>query len=119
MCEADVERLAIYGSSLTQEAISARQTTLQSFKKGLPEDKASEVNDDGVNKNNNSGCYIATCVYGSYDCPQVWTLRRFRDYTLDETWYGRLFIKCYYVISPRLLNGLVKRNGLNDFGNPD
>lgn len=19
-------------------------------------------------------CYIATCVYGSYDCPQVWTL---------------------------------------------
>lgn len=103
MCEADVERLAIYGSSLTQEAISARQTTLQSFKKGLPEDKASEVNDDGVNKNNSSGCYIATCVYGSYDCPQVWTLRRFRDYTLDETWYGRLFIKCYYAISPTLV----------------
>ena len=20
------------------------------------------------------GCYIATAVYGSYDCPQVWTL---------------------------------------------
>lgn len=50
-----------------------------------------------------NGCYIATCVYGSYDCPQVWTLRRFRDYTLDETWYGRLFIKCYYAISPTLV----------------
>ena len=25
------------------------------------------------------GCYIATCVYGSYDCPQVWILRRYRD----------------------------------------
>ncbi len=49
------------------------------------------------------GCYIATCVYGSYDCPEVWTLRRFRDYTLDETWYGRLFIKCYYAISPTLV----------------
>lgn len=49
------------------------------------------------------GCYIATCVYGSYDCPQVWTLRRFRDYTLDETWHGRLFIKCYYAISPTLV----------------
>lgn len=49
---------------------------------------------------NASACYIATCVYGSYDCPQVWTLRRFRDYILDVTWYGRLFIKCYYVISP-------------------
>ncbi len=21
------------------------------------------------------GCYVATTVYGSYDCPQVWTLR--------------------------------------------
>lgn len=52
---------------------------------------------------NKSGCYIATCIYGSYDCPQVWTLRRFRDYTLDETWYGRLFIKCYYAISPTLV----------------
>lgn len=50
------------------------------------------------------GCYIATCVYGSYDCPQVWTLRRFRDYTLATTWYGRLFIQCYYVISPKLVH---------------
>lgn len=52
---------------------------------------------------NSGGCYIATCVYGSYDCPQVWTLRRFRDYTLDEIWYGRAFIKCYYAISPTLV----------------
>lgn len=47
-----------------------------------------------------SGCYVATAVYGSYDCPQVWTLRRFRDYTLAETWYGRAFIRTYYAISP-------------------
>ena len=47
-----------------------------------------------------SACYVATAVYGSYDCPEVWTLRRYRDYTLDETWYGRLFIKVYYTISP-------------------
>ncbi len=47
-----------------------------------------------------SGCYVATAVYGSYDCPEVWTLRRYRDFTLDETWYGRLFIKTYYAISP-------------------
>ena len=49
------------------------------------------------------GCYVATCVYGSYDCPQVWTLRRFRDYTLAETWYGRAFIHTYYAISPTLV----------------
>ena len=103
VCEADVERLSVYGSSLTSEAIEARQSTLKLFKAGLPEEKKNEVSDEGVKKNNDNGCYIATCVYGSYDCPQVWTLRRFRDYTLDETWYGRAFIKCYYAISPTLV----------------
>ena len=52
---------------------------------------------------NSGGCYVATAVYGSYDCPQVWTLRRFRDYTLAETWYGRAFIRTYYAISPTLV----------------
>ncbi|MBQ7523269.1 MAG: TFIIB-type zinc finger domain-containing protein [Oscillospiraceae bacterium] len=49
------------------------------------------------------GCYVATAVYGSYDCPQVWTLRRYRDDTLAETWYGRAFIHTYYAISPTLV----------------
>lgn len=49
------------------------------------------------------GCYVATAVYGSYNCPEVWTLRRFRDYTLAETWYGRAFIKAYYAISPTIV----------------
>ena len=61
-----------------------------------------------VNKSKGSfGCYIATAVYGSYDCPEVWTLRRYRDIVLDSTWYGRLFIQIYYTISPIL----VKRFG--------
>lgn len=51
----------------------------------------------------NGGCYVATAVYGSYDCPEVWTLRRFRDNTLAETWYGRAFIHTYYAISPTLV----------------
>jgi len=50
-----------------------------------------------------AGCYVATCVYGSYDCPEVWTLRRYRDDTLGSTWYGRLFIRTYYAISPTLV----------------
>ena len=58
--------------------------------------KVSELNAKG-------GCYVATCVYGSYDCPQVWTLRRYRDDTLGATWYGRLFIRTYYAISPTLV----------------
>lgn len=49
------------------------------------------------------GCYVATCVYGSYDCPQVWTLRRFRDYGLSTSWHGKIFIKIYYAISPTVV----------------
>ncbi len=49
------------------------------------------------------GCYVATAVYGSYDCPQVWTLRRFRDNMLAGSWYGRAFIRTYYAVSPTLV----------------
>ena len=52
---------------------------------------------------NYGGCYIATAVYGSYDCPEVWTLRRFRDKVLGKTWYGRLFIHLYYAVSPTMV----------------
>jgi hypothetical protein len=76
-----VERYAFYEEELAE----TKKNSLQSHQK------------------EKSGCYIATCVYGSYECPQVWTLRRFRDYTLDEIWYGRLFIRCYYRLSPTMV----------------
>jgi len=49
------------------------------------------------------GCYVATSVYGSYDCPEVWTLRRYRDFKLSNTRRGRFFIKFYYKTSPALI----------------
>ncbi len=49
------------------------------------------------------GCYAATCVYGSYNCPKVWVLRRYRDTTLSHNCFGRAFIKVYYAISPTLV----------------
>ena len=52
------------------------------------------------------GCYIATAVYGSYDCPEVWTLRRFRDEVLRASVLGRLFIRGYYAVSPELVRHL-------------
>ncbi len=51
-------------------------------------------------RSSSQGCYIATCVYGSYDCPEVWVLRRFRDEFLRKRFLGRMFIKVYYQISP-------------------
>lgn len=57
----------------------------------------------GNSKDKSGGCYVATCVYGSYDCPPVWTLRRFRDNTLSKNLFGSIFIRVYYVISPTIV----------------
>ena len=64
------------------------------------------------------GCYVATSVYGSYDCPQVWTLRRYRDYTLAQTWYGRTFIRTYYAISPTLVKWFGHTNWFRNMWKP-
>ena len=57
-----------------------------------------------VSEKKSSGfCYIATAVYGSYDCPEVWTFRRYRDEHLASSVFGRMFIKTYYSISPTLV----------------
>lgn len=69
------------------------------------EELLSQINENsGVStksdKSSSGGCYVATCVYGSYDCPEVWTLRRFRDNILSKNFFGRMFIKCYYAVSP-------------------
>ena len=55
------------------------------------------------NSTSSGGCFVATAIYGSYDCPQVWTLRRYRDYVLAKHWYGRAFIHTYYAISPTIV----------------
>jgi len=62
-----------------------------------------DKNKEERKSNQNEGCYVATAVYGSYDCPEVWTLRRYRDNQLAKTWYGRLFIHTYYAISPTIV----------------
>jgi hypothetical protein len=59
--------------------------------------------EESRNSGKKNGCYIATCVYGSYDCPGVWTLRRFRDNVLRQHLWGRIFVRVYYRISPRLV----------------
>lgn len=70
---------------------------------GLQGAPARSSGSSSISTASSGGCYVATAVYGSYDCPEVWTLRRFRDYTLAETWYGRAFIHTYYAISPTIV----------------
>lgn len=59
------------------------------------------------------GCYIATAVYGSYDAPEVRTLRRFRDETLKKSAAGRLFIRVYYRFSPPIAQRLKNATKVN------
>jgi len=67
-----------------------------------PDDYKSEKG-SGAPHGSSGGCYVATCVYGSYDSPQVLTLRSFRDQRLAKTMPGRAFIKAYYSVSPHLV----------------
>ena len=68
--------------------------------------------------NTSGGCYVATAVYGSYDCPEVWTLRRYRDDTLALTWYGRAFIHTYYAVSPTLVRWFGNTNWFKNMWKP-
>ena len=60
-----------------------------------------------------SACYIATAVYGSHDAPEVLMLRKFRDDILANYFFGRLFIKLYYAISPPIANKLKYAKRIN------
>ncbi|MBR4545208.1 MAG: hypothetical protein IKO14_04435, partial [Oscillibacter sp.] len=88
------------GYKLDKLTVNGEAVTGTTFK--MPAGKAT-VSATFVVKPPQQGCYIATSVYGSYDAPEVWTLRRFRDDVLGQTWYGRLFIKAYYATSPTLV----------------
>ena len=90
------------GSRLNENVINDAVKFLNSLLSSYPLEQTATQNSDNTSSSG-GGCYVATCVYGSYDCPQVWTLRRYRDNTLGATWYGRLFIRTYYAISPTLV----------------
>jgi hypothetical protein len=67
------------------------------------------------NAKRNEGCYIATMAYGDYDHPQVLLLRKYRDERLMQSCLGRLFVKTYYFISPKLVKILRGHENINAF----
>lgn len=62
-----------------------------------------------------AGCYIATVCYGDSNCIEVITFKRYRDQQLSKSFWGRIFIKIYYLISPSISKFLVGRNSCNRF----
>lgn len=109
-------RFNVYGMKINDETIAKYRGILNDIKKGLPEEKQDVIGEENISNPSSGPCYVATAVYGSYDCPQVWTLRRYRDYTLAETWFGRAFIKTYYAVSPTMVKWFGKTSWFKSIG---
>jgi hypothetical protein len=62
-----------------------------------------------------SGCYIATVCYGNEFAPEVLSLKKFRDVRLSKSSFGRLFIKFYYLLSPKIAKKLEGKTTINNF----
>jgi hypothetical protein len=97
------DRFNVYALKVNDETVIKYRSILNRIKQGLPEGSEDPISEEEISNPSKGPCYVATAVYGSYDCPEVWTLRRFRDFTLAETWYGRAFTKTYYAVSPTLV----------------
>lgn len=59
-----------------------------------------------TNPSGSDNCYIATLVYEDIRHPRIDLLRNYRDTALKENVLGRMFIKIYYSISPKLVEFL-------------
>ena len=70
---------------------------------------------DTTDSDGNSGCYIATAVYGSYECDEVFELRKFRDDYLSKSAIGRGVIKLYYKVSPGMAKRLTYDSSISSF----
>ena len=109
-----LKRELIKEMNISEESVTSQGTRIYVYdysnKKRYIIMENAEVLEYSIETKSTGGCYVATCVYGSYDCPQVWTLRRFRDDTLALTSFGRAFIKTYYAISPTAVKWFGKYN---------
>lgn len=89
-CKAYIDNLERSGSGGTDAAKDKRQTSID------------EVLQQQGDTKPRSGCFIATACYNSYDAPEVWLLRQYRDERLLSSPYGRAFVKAYYFVSPSI-----------------
>jgi hypothetical protein len=67
--------------------------------------------DEAISKGPQSGCFVATACYGSYEHPAVVEFRWFRDYIMLRFDSGRRLVDGYYRVSPPVAAWLTKRPG--------
>ncbi len=86
-------------NSFNYEAM-ARAFNLEETMKGSFSDAVKGLKNSPAGSAGREGCFIATQVYGSYDCFEVKTLRKFRDEKLKKSFAGKVFIDIYYKTGP-------------------
>ena len=87
-----------YGYTYPPECVALPTSTM----KGTNARSASKSTEP-LDEKKSGGCYVATAVYGSYDCGPVWVLRRWRDSALSSSASGRAVVRTYYLLSPKLV----------------
>lgn len=102
-----------YARRAIQYASPEKRTEYEAIANQKQAEAYSKLAEIDRNSKNSGGCYIATAVYGSYQAPEVLTLRKFRDEVLASTMMGRLFIKTYYLLSPPVANWLKDAKSIN------
>jgi hypothetical protein len=109
--ESDYDHMELYKMyQLAENNLKVLKLAWSDHKSGFT---PSQTSGSSTSSRGGGGCYIATCVYGTYDCPEVWVLRRFRDNTLSISWLGKGFIRAYYSISPKVVNWFGGRRWFN------
>ncbi len=106
---ADVRSKGVDAKTVRTKIIEALATQAIQNEKKSGSSYSSSTAGSSKSKSSSGGCYIATAVYGSYDCPEVWVLRRYRDHSLKKSMSGRLFIRIYYAVSPTLVKWFGKK----------
>lgn len=99
--EASLSNLTLYCSSEFSYEITLFLNTY--WKSELPKELIADKN-----SNNNSNCFIATACYKDLYSVEVIAFRKFRDEKLKKYLLGRLFIKIYYILSPRIYRLIYK-----------
>lgn len=108
-------RFNAMGAQVNDEYTEKFRNILTEIKEGLPEEEKAQIKSESIQNPSPSACYIATAVYGSYDAPEVMVLRQFRDEVLLPTFFGRMFVKTYYKLSPPVANRLRNAKKINKF----
>lgn len=98
----DIER----GRSETREVRAKREDGISRHKRFEAEGRRSQGR-----RTQDRRCFIATAVYGP-DAFETDFLRGWRDSVLLPTRFGRIFVRIYYLVSPRLVPMLERHTRL-------